>query len=353
VDILHRLTVSYYKTVTPISEDHKVYLVRHEQTGAICIKKILNVYRTDVYARLMEHPISGTPRIIDYYESDNTLTVIEEYIQGQSLDKVIQAGNLSSSFLFKTLLELCSILNDLHTMEPPIIHRDIKPSNIILSEEGHVTLLDFNAAKTFDPSESRDTVLIGTEGYAAPEQYGFGASSPKTDIYSVGVLIQEMLSSCAEEDRNLARIADRCMNLDPSNRYASVTELQKDLESAACGKQAISSKRKYLPPGFRTGKPWKMILALIGYLFLTLISLATTVENATGIKLAYYRIDMFLTGLITIAVWTDYGNIQMLMPLCRQKNLIIKLFGILLLNALLLLAEMILFLLVGALFFST
>ena len=88
---------------------------------------------------------------------------------------------------------LCNILEALHSMTPPIIHRDIKPSNIIITSYNYAMLLDFNAAKQFSGQNESDTVLIGTPGYAAPEQYGFGSSSPKTDIYSLGIVLREML----------------------------------------------------------------------------------------------------------------------------------------------------------------
>lgn len=77
------------------------------------------------------------------------------------------------------MIMLCNILNALHSMTPPIIHRDIKPSNIIITSYNYAMLLDFNAAKQFSGQNESDTVLIGTPGYAAPEQYGFGSSSPK------------------------------------------------------------------------------------------------------------------------------------------------------------------------------
>ena len=78
---------------------------------------------------------------------------------------------------------------------PAIIHRDIKPSNIIITAYNRAVLLDFNAAKYYSCQSTEDTVLLGTQGYASPEQYGFGSSSPQTDIYSMGILFRELLNS--------------------------------------------------------------------------------------------------------------------------------------------------------------
>lgn len=91
------------------------------------------------------------------------------------------------------MYELCEILEKLHSANPPIVHRDIKPSNIIITNYDHVILLDFNAAKYFTDPNTSDTILLGTKGYAAPEQYGFGSSTPQTDIYAVGILLKELV----------------------------------------------------------------------------------------------------------------------------------------------------------------
>lgn len=127
---------------------------------------------------------------------------------------------------------LCNILEALHSMTPPIIHRDIKPSNIIITSYNYAMLLDFNAAKQFSGQNESDTVLIGTPGYAAPEQYGFGSSSPKTDIYSLGIVLREMLGSITPVPdiapilHRLNLIAERCTQMTPAARYQSVVELK-------------------------------------------------------------------------------------------------------------------------------
>lgn len=91
-------------------------------------------------------------------------------------------------------MQICKILMELHGMNPPIIHRDIKPANVMIMPEGVVKLLDFSVAKAENITKKRDTVLLGTSGFAAPEQYGFSASTPQTDIYVMGVLMNLMLT---------------------------------------------------------------------------------------------------------------------------------------------------------------
>ena len=149
MDYTHKLAISYYKTITAINEAHKVYLVQHQDTQEIFIKKILDVYNIDIYKQLYSNHIIGTPRIIDYFEENNQLIIIEEYISGHTLLDMINQGELSLNKIILIMLDLCSILKKLHDFTPAIIHRDIKPSNVIITPYDRAVLLDFNAAKYY------------------------------------------------------------------------------------------------------------------------------------------------------------------------------------------------------------
>ena len=85
---------------------------------------------------------------------------------------------------------MCDGLKELH--EQKIIHRDIKPSNMILQADGRIRLIDFDAARIFKDNKATDTELLGTKDYAPPEQYGFGQTDPRSDIYSLGVTIKNV-----------------------------------------------------------------------------------------------------------------------------------------------------------------
>ena len=255
-------------------------------------------------------------------------------------------------------------------MTPPIIHRDIKPSNIIITSYNYAMLLDFNAAKQFSGQNESDTVLIGTPGYAAPEQYGFGASSPKTDIYSLGIVLREMLGSITptfDIDPILHRlnlIADRCTQMTPSARYQSVTELKNAVsqsyypaqhDTSAAGnssqyahqnhdnannaanadtaKRAIhDSASRFLPPGFRTRTPWKMLLSSVAYLFIIWLCLSLELENTYGAKLWLERIFCLGMFIFTIFCGFNYLNVQNILPLCKSKNRFLHYVGIILLD---------------------
>ena len=298
MDISHRLSISYYKVITPINESHKVYLVRHQESGRFYVKKILDVYSADVYRDLQEHPIPGLPRIIDSCEDNGSLIIIEEFISGLTLrDKIDFTSTKPCDFetinicdvltieqIGHYMINLCEILERLHSHNPPLVHRDLKPSNIMITSCDNVVLLDFNAARFYTGIDGResDTKLLGTKGYAAPEQYGFGESSPQTDIFSVGKIIQECVNAFTSQNSDsensslkenvFSDVIQRCTQMDPSRRYPSARALKEALLNCL-GKSSRSDIQgpvinPYLPPGFRTLNPWKMIIASVVYIFI-------------------------------------------------------------------------------------
>ena len=334
MDINHRLAISYYETIATINESHKVYLVQHRETKRLYIKKILDVYNINVYKDLYRNPIIGIPRIIDYCEEDRRLVLIEEYISGCSLEEKIQNVDFTQEDIISYIVEICSILEKLHSLPIPIIHRDIKPSNLIVTSYNHIVLLDFNAAKLFRQTEGIDTVLLGTEGYAAPEQYGFGFSSPLTDIYSTGVVLQEMLAAINVTDRRFVLIAEKCTQLSPGQRYQTATELKEAIQKI---KKKDAPKQKtasaWLPPGYRTKTPWKMIVASGVYLFLLWASLTLEIKEKSVILVWAYRWFTLLVFLFVIIGSFNYLNIQRIIPLCKSKNSFLRFLGIAILDA--------------------
>lgn len=307
MDYTERLTLSYYKTIAVLNEAHQVFLVQHRQTDQICVKKVLSIYNPEIFRFLREHPIPGTPRIRALWEEEGMLTVLEEYISGITLEERMRNAPLTPEEVLSYFSELCDIAERLHQCKPPIIHRDIKPSNIMLTSCGHLVLLDFNAAKSFHRPAAADTTRLGTQGYAAPEQYGFGASSPQTDLYAMGVLLREMSQSFADTaaGRHFLAIAARCTRLNPDERFASAEELKQALTSPlqepekqqdAAPLKKSSGKRSLLPPGFRSCTPWKMFLAFLGYILVFAIALTLEVKDASGALLWLNR--LFCLGLL-------------------------------------------------------
>ncbi len=334
MDLTQRLAISYYKTIATINEAHKVYLVQHQETGKIFIKKILDVYNLSVYKKLAANPVPGTPTIIELCQQDEQLIVIEEYISGPSLQERIDSKSLSFQDVIKYSLDLCKIIERLHAFDPPIIHRDIKPSNIMITSYEKAVLLDFNAAKSYHSDSEEDTRLLGTQGYAAPEQFGFGASSPQTDIYSLGIVMKEMLSVCPDHPKILDRIVKKCTQMNPQQRYANISELINDLprENTLGSQFSAGNYRRFLPPGFRTFTPWKMFLAIVYYTLLLWICLTMKIQNVSNVHLWIQRFTGIFLFLAPVLGTCNYLNIQRLVPLCEHQNTLVRLLGIVLLD---------------------
>lgn len=335
MDFTHRLAISYYKTIATINESHKIYLVQHQDTHKIYVKKILDVYNIDIYERLHNCPIIGTPRIIDYCEENKQLIIIEEYISGCSLKDKIQTSEILYNDILQYMLDLCNILEKLHSMNPAIIHRDIKPTNIIITSYNHAVLIDFNAAKQFSKMSEEDTILLGTQGYAAPEQYGFGSSSPQTDIYSLGIVLKEMSSALSSKTRIFEPIIEKCVKINQTERYANIHELKYSILSLVKPKLKHlmpNDLLKYVPPGYRTRTPWKMIISSDVYIFLFWLCLSLELKNKFGVALWIERIVYLAIMLSIIFCCFNYRDIHRIIPICKHKNRFIRYFGIVLLN---------------------
>ena len=229
--------ISCYREIADLNKDHGISIVQHIETGKIYLKKVMSVYNMSVFERLYFHPVRNIPRIYAMYEKNNVLTVIEEYISGDTFQEILNiCGPLAPEDVRKYALAVCDILIALHSGEQPIIHRDIKPSNVMVTEDDRLYLIDLNAARLMTNEKSRDTRLLGTEGFAAPEQFGFGESTPLSDIFAVGSFMTALLTGDTKAENlppsRLNPVILKCLELDPKNRYSSATQLKSALTKA-------------------------------------------------------------------------------------------------------------------------
>lgn len=210
------------------SEKSTVYLVREEDGEKVFVRKKLKGQHP-VYLTLINCKHPYLPDIYEVTMEDGYTTVIEEYVEGQSLG----CAELSEKQLTGAAKELCSVLEFLH--EKDIIHRDIKPSNIIMAKDGHIRLIDFDAARMPKDDLEQDTRLLGTRGYAPPEQYGFSQTDARADIYALGVTLKQLLGDKSNK-RPYKRIIQKCTNLNPDKRYQSAGQVKKAI---SYGKRGI------------------------------------------------------------------------------------------------------------------
>ncbi len=186
------------------------------------------------------------PHIVDVFTIENRHYLVMEYLEGETLAQYIQDHGVPSDTLaLSWSLELAQVLDYLHRQERPIIFRDLKPENIIITEDGHVKVIDFGLARHFEPGKPRDTQASGTVGYAPPEQWeDSGQSDPRSDLYSWAATLFFVLTGKPPSpiygshrirpyrpdiDPGIEAIVLRCLQPDPAQRYRSASELIKDL----------------------------------------------------------------------------------------------------------------------------
>lgn len=200
------------------SEKSTVHLVREAGGNRMLVKKEMKGAHP-VYQVLQEIVHPGLPKVYEVTVSRDCTTVIEEYIEGETVGR----SELSGRQFRQVVRELCSVLEFLHGKG--IIHRDIKPSNLLLTKDGHVRLIDFDASRMPHEGAEQDTRLLGTRGFAPPEQYGFAQTDERADIYALGATLEAILGDASRKPR-YRRIIRKCRNLDPDRRYQSVRQVR-------------------------------------------------------------------------------------------------------------------------------
>lgn len=227
-----------------------VYLVRNaranQQWACKEIKKEDTALVTDdKILKDLRHP--NLPRIIDVYQTESTYLIIMDYIEGDTLRKVLrEKGAQDESDVVKWGIQLCDVLSYLHSQDPPIIYRDMKPANVMLKKDGDIVLIDFGTARRYKENVSEDTSALGTRGYAAPEQFGGrGQTDQRTDIYNLGATLYHLVTGHnpnkppyeikpirqwdASLSSGLEKIILKCTQDDPDMRYQTCEELKEDL----------------------------------------------------------------------------------------------------------------------------
>lgn len=188
---------------------------------------------------------AALPRIVDIIDNGVTIYVVMDYIEGESLDKILAAeGPQPEDKVIEWAKQLCDALGYLHSQKKPIIYRDMKPANVMLKPEGNIKIIDFGIAREYKEQNLADTTVLGTKGYAPPEQYS-GQTDPRSDIFALGMTMHHLLTGVDPRNgepyapvrqwnpdlsEGIEAIIDKCVQPAAENRYQSCSELMYDLE---------------------------------------------------------------------------------------------------------------------------
>lgn len=177
------------------------------------------------------------PRIFECYVADSSLVVLLEYVEGETLQDYVRERGASYELALRIFPPICDAASELHkAFDPPLIHRDLTPANIVVSPGG-ITIIDLSIARTFQPDATKDTTYFGTRAYAPPEQFGFGQTDVRSDVYTLGKVLAFCAGANDDEattapDPGIARVVRKATELDPEKRFQSVEALKAAFLSA-------------------------------------------------------------------------------------------------------------------------
>lgn len=228
----------------------------------------------------LDHP--SLPRIVGIIDNDTTIYIVMDYIEGESLDKILnEYGAQPEEYVIEWGKQLCDVLGYLHSQNPPIIYRDMKPGNIMLKPEGNIKIIDFGIAREYKENNSSDTTVLGTKGYAPPEQYS-GQTDQRSDIFALGMTMHHLLTGINPVDgepyapvrqwnpdisEGMEAIIDKCVQPAPENRYQTCAELMYDLEHPELITKGYKKKQKRKLFTFVTACSLAVIMTIAGVSF--------------------------------------------------------------------------------------
>ncbi len=226
------LEKNYHKLATiKNTENSKIYLYQNNSNHQKLVKRVSKYRNDDVFRKIRNLNINNLMSIYEVCSDDDSLIVLEEFIEGKSLLTILEEETLSAKTACKYAYQICNALIGLHNLG--IIHRDIKPSNIIINKDGEAILIDMGIARLISSNGEKDTCELGTVGFAAPEQFGLSQSGKSTDIYSLGILLNIMITgvhpAIGTAKGPIKRIINKAISTEISKRYSNAKDMQKSL----------------------------------------------------------------------------------------------------------------------------
>ena len=285
------MSVVYLAMDTHLNKQWAVKEIRKKGSGKndeIVVNSLLA--EANLMKRL-DHP--ALPRIVDIIDNGVTIYVVMDYIEGESLDKILnEYGSQPEDKVIEWAMQIADALSYLHSQKPPIIYRDMKPANVMLKPEGNIKIIDFGIAREYKEQNLADTTVLGTKGYAPPEQYS-GQTDPRSDIFALGMTMHHLLTGVdprngeayapvrqwnPELSEGIEIIIDKCVQPAAENRYQNCADLMYDLEHPDLITRGFKKQQKRKLWSFLISAVLCVLLAFSGFVC---DNLATQVNNST------------------------------------------------------------------------
>jgi len=302
------MSVVYLATDTHLNKNWAVKEIKKKGSGKndeIIVNSLLA--EANLMKRL-DH--ASLPRIVDIIDNGITIYVVMDFIEGESLDKVLnEHGAQPEELVISWAKQICDALSYLHSQKPPIIYRDMKPANVMLKDDGNIKIIDFGIAREYKEQNLADTTVLGTKGYAPPEQYS-GQTDARSDIYALGMTMHHLLTGVdprngeayasvrqwvPELSEGIEAIIDKCVEPAAENRYQNCSDLLYDLEHPDLVTKGYKKKQKRKLTTFIISAGLSVLMALTGVFFnLTATSLNNKDYNS---KINGFNIDEYYVAV--------------------------------------------------------
>lgn len=256
--LVNEYKLECFKKIAPLNEKDNLWIVEDTVTKGHFVMRKLSADSLKVYEVLKTICHPNVVQVTDVFLYEDFLYVIEEYLEGILISDAAAEKRFSRRRIYAIGEQLLDALSVLH--EHNIIHRDIKPDNIMIDKQGNVKLIDFDIARFFSEEKNRDTVAKGSKDYAPPEQYGFSQSNCRTDIYALGITLNELATGAFPNEKlctgRLGTVVGRCIEFDPARRYQTAGQALKHMKK-------LEKRGLYLTVGAAA-----VILAIAGVLLM-------------------------------------------------------------------------------------
>ncbi|MGV8119786.1 MAG: serine/threonine protein kinase [Candidatus Xenobiia bacterium LiM19] len=267
--------------------------------------------------KALNHP--SLPKVVDVFGEGKKHYIVMEYVEGQNLQRKLKEKGSAFSFdeILPWMLQLLDILSYLHSLEPPVVFRDLKPSNIMITAGGRIKLIDFGIARLFSPEKVKDTYVMGTPGFSAPEQYGRAQTDPRSDIYALGATIFYLLTGDDPEqyvfkdfpplDRSAAQVPSwfsaavmRCLERKPEKRFQTALEVKHKLERHRVSAASSAFSQQPAKPAMSQSAVDASLIAISALTFLSILMFIVVIRShwfGRGSGAVEFMVIMFMMGI--------------------------------------------------------